>query len=40
MFNKGDANLLSEFYSNDAINHQVANQRIRGKEAIKNMFAF
>ncbi|PKL84235.1 MAG: steroid delta-isomerase [Ignavibacteriae bacterium HGW-Ignavibacteriae-3] len=38
-FNKGDAYSISELYSNDAINHQVANQPIEGKEAIKNMFA-
>jgi limonene-1,2-epoxide hydrolase len=38
-FNKCDANLLSEFYSDDAINHQVANKQISGKEAIKKMFA-
>ena len=38
-FNKGDANLISEYYSNDAINHQVANQPIEGKETIKNKFA-
>ncbi|NNG27568.1 MAG: SnoaL-like domain-containing protein [Ignavibacteriaceae bacterium] len=37
-FNKRDANLISEFYANDAINHQVANEPIEGKEAIKNLF--
>lgn len=38
-FNKADAELLSSFYSDDAINHQVANQPIEGKQAIKKMFA-
>ena len=37
-FNNGDANLISEFYSNDAINHQVTNEPVEGKDAIKQMF--
>ncbi|MBI9071217.1 MAG: nuclear transport factor 2 family protein [Melioribacteraceae bacterium] len=39
VFNKGDAELISEFYAEDAINHQVANEPIEGKTAIKEMFA-
>ncbi|WP_321514815.1 nuclear transport factor 2 family protein [Marinifilum fragile] len=38
-FNQGDAEQIAEFYHQDAINHQVANQPIQGKEAIRNMFA-
>ncbi|MFD2166181.1 nuclear transport factor 2 family protein [Thalassotalea euphylliae] len=38
-FNKGDANLIAEFYSEKAINHQVANEPVIGKSAIKQMFA-
>lgn len=37
-FNKADALKISEFYHHDAINHQVANEPIKGKEAIKRMF--
>ncbi len=37
-FNQGDASLLAEFYADDAINHQVANEPIRGKQAIRAMF--
>jgi len=38
-FNKGDAELISSFYSEDAVNHQVANAPIEGKGLIKEMFA-
>lgn len=38
-FNKADAEALTNFYSDDAINHQVANEPVYGKEAIKEMFA-
>lgn len=38
-FNKADVELLSSLYSDDAINHQVANQPIEGKQAIRKMFA-
>jgi hypothetical protein len=38
IFNSGDANSLSEFYSDNAINHQVANDPVEGKEAIREMF--
>ena len=38
IFNRGDANELAELYHEDAINHQVANELIAGKMAIKEMF--
>ena len=37
-FNTGDANKITEFYADDAINHQVANTRRKGKDAIRKMF--
>ena len=37
-FNKGDSELISEFYSDEAVNHQVTNNRVVGKRAIKEMF--
>ena len=37
-FNEGDAEKISDFYHSDAVNHQVANKRVVGKEAILNMF--
>ena len=37
-FNKADADLLADFYSDDAVNHQVANEPVKGKEAIREMF--
>lgn len=37
-FNEADANVLSEFYHDDAINHQVANEPVYGKIAIRKMF--
>ncbi|HEY0732411.1 MAG TPA: nuclear transport factor 2 family protein [Chitinophagaceae bacterium] len=38
VFNQADANALSELYHPDAVNHQVANDPVEGKEAIKAMF--
>jgi limonene-1,2-epoxide hydrolase len=38
-FNRADAEKLAEFYHEDAINHQVANDPIIGREAIREMFA-
>ena len=37
-FNQGDAELIASLYAEDAINHQVANSPVIGKEAIKKMF--
>ena len=39
LFNQGDYQKISELYHEDAINHQVANEPVKGKEAIKDMFA-
>ena len=38
-FNRGDACEISEFYSENAINHQVAESPVEGRVAIKEMFA-
>ncbi|KEI71665.1 nuclear transport factor 2 family protein [Endozoicomonas elysicola] len=37
-FNKADAELVASFYADDAINHQVANDEIVGKVAIRSRF--
>lgn len=37
-FNKADADLISSYYSEDAINHQIANRKVSGKAAILEMF--
>jgi len=37
-FNKADVTTLAGLYSEDAVNHQVANDPIEGREAIKAMF--
>lgn len=37
-FNEGDAEKISDFYHSDAINHQVANKPVVGKDAILEMF--
>jgi len=39
LFNKADVSGLSELYHDDAINHQVANEPVEGKESIRDMFA-
>jgi SnoaL-like domain len=39
LFNQADADGIAGLYADDAINHQVANEPVIGKEAIKNMFA-
>ncbi len=38
-FNKADIETISNLYANNAINHQVPNEPIIGKEAISQMFA-
>ena len=38
-FNSGNANEVVEFYSENAINHQVAEHPVEGKEAIYKMFS-
>jgi limonene-1,2-epoxide hydrolase len=37
-FNLGDTDTLVAFYNDDAINHQVANEPVRGRDAIRAMF--
>ena len=37
-FNKADAYHIGELYATDAVNHQVANEPIIGKESIYKMF--
>ncbi len=39
IFNSGNAKEISELYHDDAINHQVTNQPVEGKEAIYQMFS-
>lgn len=38
-FNKADAETLGNFYHDDAINHQVTQEPVEGREAITKMFA-
>lgn len=37
-FNRADVDALAALYHEDAINHQVANEPIEGREAIREMF--
>ena len=37
-FNRGDADALASFYAPDAVNHQVAEAPVVGREAIRQMF--
>lgn len=38
-FNRADADALAAFYTDDAVNHQVAESPVRGRAAIRRMFA-
>jgi len=38
-FNRADPDALAAFYSEDATNHQVAEQPVQGRAAIRAMFA-
>ncbi|NLO91111.1 MAG: nuclear transport factor 2 family protein [Elusimicrobia bacterium] len=38
-FNRGDADGLAALYAWDAVNHQVAEKPIKGRKAIRKMFA-
>jgi limonene-1,2-epoxide hydrolase len=38
-FNRADVDALANFYSEDAVNHQVAEAPIQGRAAIREMFA-
>jgi limonene-1,2-epoxide hydrolase len=37
-FNRADADALAAFYTEDAVNHQVAEAPVAGREAIRTMF--
>lgn len=37
-FNEANVEVLSNMYSDDAINHQVANEPVMGRQAITKMF--
>ena len=37
-FNRGDVEALAAFYSDNAVNHQVAESSVEGKEKIKEIF--
>jgi len=37
-FNNADVEMIAELYDDNAINHQVANAPVQGKQAIKEMF--
>jgi len=37
-FNKADVETISDFYSDDAVNHQTVNEPVYGKAAISEMF--
>ncbi len=38
-FNRADADEMATFYAVDAVNHQVVQEPVRGREAIRAMFA-
>lgn len=38
-FNRGDLDALVQLYSENAINHQVAEAPVEGKAAIRDMFS-
>lgn len=38
-FNRSDADEVAGFYATDAINHQVTQEPVQGREAIREMFA-
>jgi limonene-1,2-epoxide hydrolase len=37
-FNRADADALASFYAEEAVNHQVAETPVEGREAIRRMF--
>src|SRR5260370_41470665 len=38
-FNRADSEALAAFYAGNAINHQVAEEPVKGRKAIREMFA-
>lgn len=39
LFNQADSTGIAALYHDDAVNHQVANQAVHGKQKIEKMFA-
>lgn len=39
-FNRADAEVLSDMYAADAVNHQAPEEPVRGREAIREMLTF
>lgn len=39
LFNAGDADALAALYAEDAVNHQVADEPVEGRDAIREKFA-
>ncbi len=39
IFNNGNAEDIAELYHEDAVNHQIANDPVTGKNAIREMFS-
>jgi len=37
-FNNADVETIADLYDDDAVNHQVANEPVHGRQAIKEMF--
>lgn len=37
-FNNVDANIVADFYSNNAVNHQIAEGEVVGRDAIREQF--
>jgi len=37
-FNNADVETIANLYDDNAVNHQVANESVKGKQAIKEMF--
>jgi limonene-1,2-epoxide hydrolase len=37
-FNDADVDALADLYAEDAINHQVANKKVMGRDSIRQMF--
>ncbi len=38
-FNRADADEMAAFYAEDAVNHQVVQEPVKGRDAIRQMFA-
>jgi len=38
LFNEGDSDKIADLYHEDAVNHQVANEPVEGKDNILSMF--